>query len=533
MNDMKPILECVPKGVTLRDVQRDFLLWLEKHWFDNKVFVGKMPVGSGKSICAVTVSRWLEENGLGNCFMITPTKILQDQYSGEFSWIPLLKGATNFTCTTLKHSNPNDDLDCRVGKRVLQKYCVGCPYTAAIQEIKEAHTGIANFHSYFANFVNKEHLLIDEGHNAANFVYSVFGTTLWQCESGYDPYADITPEYVCEVLEENILSLKESIAEALTTNNHKLADDLESTAKKYETIIDMLKNSDPSKIILKKKKDKYPRSGKVLECRNQEQEYLFIKPIDISELSEKILWPDKYVDKVVFFSATISENDMEVLGLKKHGVAYFECDSPIPPENRPVTPRPVANMAYRNRKESIPVIAKACQTIAEKLADEKGIIHCTYQTALTLKQTLKGSRFLFHESFNKKQIYEQFRLSEGNDILVASGMSEGIDLPDDAARWQIITQVMYPNLSDEVNMWFCKNAYHLYQWEAVRTIEQQVGRVCRHPGDFGRTIILDMQFVDLFYKTHTCRIRKGKQSMWSKSFVAALDSKWLEENGLI
>jgi Rad3-related DNA helicase len=529
----KSILECVPKGITLRKVQKDFLLWAEREWDNNKVFVGKMPVGSGKSICAITLSEWMEQNDLGRCFLITPTKILQDQYCADFEWVPLLKGATNYTCTTLKASNPKDNLDCRVGKRVLGKYCPNCPYREAVQEVKGAPAAIANFHSYFANHIGKEHLIMDEGHNAANFIYSIFGTNLWQCETQYDPNVEITQEYVQEVLRDNIDDLRSAVAEALTTNNHKLADDLEDQANRYELVCRMLSDYPADKLILKKKKDRYPKNGKVLENRGKESEFLFIKPIEIGDLSASALWPEKDVDKVIFLSATIGETDMELLGLSKgNKIAYFECDSPIPPENRPISPRPVANMSYRNRPTSVPIVARACQTIADKLPNEKGIIHCTYQMGQELRKTLKDKRFMFHESFNKKDIYNAFKYAEGNKVLIASGMSEGIDLPDDAARWQIITQVMYPNLSDDVNMWYCKNAHHIYQWEAVRIIEQQVGRVCRHPNDFGRTIILDMQFNDLFYKTHTCRIRKGQNSMWSKSFLEAMDQKWMEENGL-
>jgi Rad3-related DNA helicase len=241
--------------------------------------------------------------------------------------------------------------------------------------------------------------------------------------------------------------------------------------------------------------------GKVKELRKTKQEHIYVKPTVVDRIGIQTLWPKK-IKKVILLSATINEEDIKRLGLQDRRVAYLRLDSPIPPERRPFVYTPVASMAYRNRKESIPAIIKMCGQIAAKMDKHKGVIHCTYDMADKLKAEYRyNDRFWFHGKMDKSDRYNEFRAAKGNMIFVASGMSEGIDLAGDSARFQIITQLMRPNLGDRVNAWMVKNNINAYNWEAVREVIQQAGRICRGPEDFGMTFMLDSEFQGFYNQT--------------------------------
>jgi Rad3-related DNA helicase len=150
-------------------------------------------------------------------------------------------------------------------------------------------------------------------------------------------------------------------------------------------------------------------------------------------------------------------------------------------------------MSYKNRAESLPRIVDTINKIANGRPNVKGVIHCTYGTSFNLKKVLKNERFMFHVQSNKAQIYEQFLESKKPHILVACGMSEGIDLKYDLARFQIILEVMFPSLTDNVNFWRMHHKPQHFKMDAFDTLVQQYGRGCRAPDDTCETFVLDAQ----------------------------------------
>lgn len=512
------ILSCAPPNVVLRDVQVKALLWIQENWHKIKVFVLNMPVGAGKSIVAMTVCEWTKRNGLGQSATITPTKLLQDQYNKDFDWIAMLKGMDNYTCMATPAGN------CRSTKRIFKKCCDGgtCPYLIVRGRCITEPVSLYNFHSYYFNKMWKGTVIIDEGHNAANFLFDMYSVKLWQPEWKFDKDVEPTIENVLEIVNAALGNLGEAYAQALAKRIESLIDELENEIRRYTNVKDCLTNWGKDVLIVKKEEE---YKGKVKEARNTKQILIQVKPLKVSALAEEVLWPIDATQKIILMSATISMNDVEELGLSQHPVSYFESESPIPKERRPFVVIPVANMKWNAQEESTPIIAKYLEQLAARHPNEKGIVHCTYAVAQKLQKMVgHNPRFWFHDNKNKTEVYQRFRTTPGNSILVASGMSEGIDLPDDAARWQVVTKVMYPSLADDVNQWRCYNAPKLYQWDTVRTIIQQSGRICRNPKDYGITYMLDEEFKRLWAMTKN----KG---MWPKWFVESMI--WVQESGSV
>ena len=144
-------------------------------------------------------------------------------------------------------------------------------------------------------------------------------------------------------------------------------------------------------------------------------------------------------------------------------------------------------------------MAAEIERIAASHPDEKGLIHVTYAVAKHLKKHIDNPRFMWHNKRNKTSVYRRFRAATEPVVLVASGMDEGIDLVNDAGRWQIIAKLQYPSLQDG----WVKAVRHRnpddYTWMTVRTLHQQAGRICRTPTDHGVTYILDKAFPTMYY----------------------------------
>jgi Rad3-related DNA helicase len=79
-------------------------------------------------------------------------------------------------------------------------------------------------------------------------------------------------------------------------------------------------------------------------------------------------------------------------------------------------------------------------------------------------------------------------------VLLSPSLREGVDLPDDFLRFQIVTKMPYPDLGDP---WTAARRARDPRWYAVETAKalvQAYGRSCRHAEDHGVTYVLDAQF---------------------------------------
>lgn len=106
-------------------------------------------------------------------------------------------------------------------------------------------------------------------------------------------------------------------------------------------------------------------------------------------------------------------------------------------------------------------------------------------------------------------------------IAVCRGkLSEGIDFLDNAARCVVVAGIPYPLLTDPrivtkrdyLDRKFAHGKSKLngngwYKLQACRAVNQAIGRVIRHAGDFGAIILLDER-----YNTHKVEVSKWLNS---------------------
>jgi len=450
---------------TPRDGQRELLLALEKIWNQYDVFCIIAPTAFGKSAVARTLLGWKHSSSL-----LTPSNMLVDQFLQEFPDTPTLARLDSYYCEDWQQS-------CAATRSRKKGFCKGCHCASALATAKYRRgPGVYNYHTYLAHRLERNTLIVDEAHNLAHTVQDRLAERIW-----IHDYP--TMRSVLEVGQ--ILPAIEKLPPRQRKH------------KKIEHLYAALTALAPTHVV-SMGVEEFNGKGTI---RGQPEERRCIKlyPVDIRE-GAQIYWPGlgrgaqdpSSVNKLILLSATIGAVDTAELGLSGKRIAYLQASHPIPVERRPVQIVPAVYLSHGDVDRQVPKLASEILNISEYHAGEKGVVHATYSLAEKL-QPLLGDRFLFHTRDNKREVYERFRNSPTSDarVLVACGMYEGIDLPDDLGRWQVVAKVPWKSLGDPAIRYKAENDPDWYRWQTLRDLIQACGRISRHEEDFGTTYIVD------------------------------------------
>lgn len=483
---MTSILDFVPAGFTPRSVQIDVLQSVERSWNTHKVFVIQAPVSSGKSLIAITIANWAQSLSKSTA-ILTPQVMLQDQYVETFPDIPSLKGRARYSC------HDEDAETCEDRHAIDDKYCAECPYVACKSQAAASPSAIYNLYSYMATRDNKQVLIVDEAHNIFSQLQEFYTLKIYQDEENYPNNLNTQGDAVAW-LESHVPKLQGMVAKMYQSSKIKLTPELTkhiSTLRrkitKFQGLIEGIQRS-PGHFFYEEKIEK---------VRGRERRFLLIRPVTLTHTVNR-LWDSHH--KIVLMSGSINRIDLTDAGLNPQYSKFINCASPIPPENRPVLFQPVASMSSKHLPKALPLVAQRLNELLLQYPG-KGIVHVTYDMVPKLKKLLDDPRFLFHTKTNKQTIYKKFRSSSEPLVLVAAGMSEGIDLVGEDYEWQVIAKVIFPSLGDKLIQHLKELDPEWYSWQTIKTVVQQSGRICRTPTDKGTTIILDANFRFLYYRS--------------------------------
>ena len=494
-----------------------------------KYVIMDLGTGIGKSAIGVTIARYLtahdppsvvnikNPDGTSSvechpgALFLTTQKILQEQYMDDFGngkgCMKSIRSAINYKCSHYKK------LSCSEGQQLLRtadkessfwKKCMfGCNYKMAKRDFLESQESITNF-SYalieanYSGKIKKHNLLIiDEAHNVENELCKFIEAAVTDRTANslglewpeIKTYLQATT-WVCKTY---LPAAKKSVAEM-----EKDVEDfkgLEGHEKEYGELVkryDALRShvdkldmfiacEDPDNWIV----DVLPQVGK-------SSAKITFRPIDVSPYTEQNLF--RLGRRALFMSATIINPDAfcESLGIPLSQAASLTKPSPFPAENRPIYFHPVGKMTADSIDESLPKIVAALKEILKEHKNSKGVVHThNYKIAQYIKKNIKSSRLIFHESHDREEALAKHIASKEPTVLVSPSMSEGVDLRDDLARFQVLLKVPYPSLGDKI----VKKRMYKWKWwypmQTIKTIIQSVGRSVRSDTDHAITYILD------------------------------------------
>jgi Rad3-related DNA helicase len=480
-----------------------------------KYIILEAGTGTGKSAIATTLAKMYE-----SAYILTMTKQLQSQYSNEFDF-PLVKGRGNFAClnsnldatcdmgtckTTPTSSNffcsfgvaKNPTLDAELafedsyGGAVFYQSSNHCHYWNQKANAINSPITLMNYDyaivelNYVKHFAPRSLLILDEAHNIENKLMATMEVTLYNRTLEKDINKRISDETLkngeLEDWKMEIDAIRESYEDIdLKDVTKNKADRIRSTISRLKTLSNNL--------------EKEPKNWVI----DAEEAGVVFKPLRVHHYAKDNLL--KYGDVVIFMSATILSHKMfsKWLGLNPNEVYHIKVDSPFTKEKRPIILNLAGKMSANRIKNTAPKTIPILQEILKKHENDKGLIHThSYKCQQYIVNNLYNSRLISHSSKNREQILNFFEKDENPLVLVSPSMSEGVDLPYDKCRFQIIYKMPFPYLGDkQVNMRM-KRDKKWYAYKTVMTLMQAYGRGMRAEDDSCYTYIIDSDINMLF-----------------------------------
>ena len=518
-----------------RSEQDDAIAFAIEQFESGKRFVVlELPTGIGKSAIGITVARYLDAHGnpsttgedglpVTGAYILTSQKVLQDQYVKDFgpdSRRPLLrtiKSSSNYTCRFYADSNCAESksllrrLSSSVEDTDFQRQCKSnCVYTQEKKKFVECPIGVTNFAYFLAEtqfsgaLTPRSVLVVDECHNVESEL-SKFVEVSYSEKFAKDVLRCRVPKRVTQsdVFEWISTTYRSSLKRVLRDMEKTLAGEVRQgkstseSSKRHEMLVRHAEKL--SQFIDVYTESNWVMNTSVSESDRRGPRRFEFKPVDVSPFGVDMF---KMGDKVLMMSATVLDISAfcRSIGLKREEVGYMRLPSPFPKENRPVHYIPVGSMSKREIDASLPVLIETLKLILERHADVKGIIHTgNYKIAKHLKEALRDPRIIDHGPLDRDKALKDHVESASPTVLLSPSMTEGIDLSDDASRFQVICKIPFPYLGDEVVKKRMERDPSWYPYVTAKTIVQSLGRSIRSRTDHAVSYILDRDW-ERFYQ---------------------------------
>ena len=333
----------------LKDVEKD----IENNI---KYVLIEAPTGIGKSWIAATAALWKEQ-----AVILTPQKILQNQYDDSFDFMKISKGKSNFLCRQL-----DDKYDCSYGD------CQGCDYHPSNSDFTVDAIGTENETVFQNDNLQKDcpywvQRKICEESSFSVYSYAMYlNTQLTNYDSSEQGAKKLKKILICdeaEQLEDMLnsqlsLSLTESVAKeigndylqkqiheiTLTTDIEEIKKILNDLILEYKNKIDLLesdikelkdsnkkwhhkhkekKDIEESYLNLKSKTSLMDRTWVVSDRKVIDNETeILMESVDVRKIAQKLF--DDF-EHVIFLSATLND-DVFLKELGIDGVEDYQRD---------------------------------------------------------------------------------------------------------------------------------------------------------------------------------------------------------------
>lgn len=506
---------------SVRPIQGRVLDLVTSEWEKYDNFCLELPTGAGKSAIAVTLARWLGDNGNQedtNQFQphstyITTTSIeLQHQYEDNYK-LSKLYSADNFKC---KHR----PCTCSEGKRVdgilhnrgKKRVCSPdtCNYSVAKSQFIKSPYGVLNLayylnETYYAGQLIPRGLhIFDEAHSVADTVQDFVTLSISQNELfKYQllmprpdlPNKSFSVSYICNWLKEYYLKRAEDYYTYLGGQIEELQDikqvSILSLISEYEHLDKKLCRV--RRLLVTIDRDRW-----VIELLDNE---LIFTPLIPKPFMRELLYGR--CSKNILMSATLLNTDwfMEENDLDPSRTRIHTMDSPFLASNRPIYYYPAGKLQYDDLRQSMKPLAAAVKEILVEHPNDRGIIFVSsYKQARELIFQVNSPRLITHDSSKDKKKMMDSHLKSPNSVIVSPSMHEGVDLKDDISRFQIILKIPFPSLGAKSVSERAKEYPTWYSYVSCLLLVQSTGRSVRSETDRAFTYILDENFGWFFQK---------------------------------
>ena len=492
-------------------------------WVDDRIVSGKrilvmeLGTGVGKSAVGFTIAAAAaacsSSSAVRGGYVLTSQLGLQDQYATDFGGRGLvdLRSSAHFSCDTFQGQTCGETARLRKCVGSLPR-CEACPYRSRKEAFMRAAVSVTSYayllheRAYNGELVTRDVLFMDECHRAEEEVARWASVRVGVDEmraARVDPPSRVDETTVRAWFERvyapaaraRLTALRGTVEMRLATNAASAA--RSAWTKKLASELDAL---DRHVCALNRALELGVDS--VAWSPDPKEGAFELKPIDATPIVAASLLPAGRLVVAVTATAMGRAFALSSLGVAgRSDVDFISRPSPFPDSAFGVVYRPSVRVNKgRTEADEAKLVAAVVRILAEH-PDEKGVVHTGSYRLTRLIAGAGGGRMLVQETAkDKADLVERHRRSRRPTVLVSPGLTEGLDLPDDLGRFQVICKVPYPYLGDAAVRERASRDRNWYSLSAARAIVQAVGRCVRHEGDWARNYILDECFTDLFVR---------------------------------
>ena len=455
--------------------------------------------GTGKSAIAATLANMSESS-----YILTITKQLQDQYLKDFNNFTLVKGRANFQCKSYLEDNVHQS--CEEGKCIVEGY--NCPYSIKNENPPTCHyytqkydalnakNVIANYHymflelNYVEDFTKRELLICDEAHNLESMLMSQLKLEFAKSDLNEYIKYELSDDTVHDLNKGNyndwiifIEEIKSSYINELSKienlNKPVLLEKISALKQKINDCNRFVENIN------------YDPDSWIIDY-DEELETLEFKPIKVDNYAVNTLFD--FADVSLFMSATILDYELfaKWLGIDPSEIYAIRRKTPFDNARNPIIVSNEYNLSKSYIKLNAPKTIKLIEDILANHENEKGIIHTVSSECMSfIMSNVKSNRLIAHNTKNRSEVLEEFKRSDDALVLVSPSMDEGVDLPGDECRFQIVYKIPYPDLgSKQVKSRIALDS-EWYDYKTSLRLVQTHGRGMRFEDDYCKTYFID------------------------------------------
>jgi ATP-dependent DNA helicase DinG len=529
---MNPAISLQELDWVPRKEQLEMVKYFNKAIEQNKKFyLIEAPTGTGKSYgIMMMIKEMLKHDKDAKADILTNLLSLQQQYLRDFPFINSFKGKDNYQCTTFNTTCSEGQLLANVHKLP----CGQCPFKDAKEAYKKGQVGLLNFAMYinynmyqpdFLEERKAKTLFIDEAYLFEE-VYCDFIESHLSISYFYEMGIDLK---LVEIDVLNKITDKHQYADFLTKilmpKIHGKLNVLENKIKdsndagKQLEWVKELRHIDRIKCKYNRFLGRVEMDNWILETTVEGGFYTHSIKAVWGTPFMKELW-DKY-DTIVLLSGTILDKDffVKLMDLPKADTLYLNLDTPFPIKNRKIYYIDKGKMSYNSIEQTYKDVVPEIKKILEHHKNDKGLIHSgNYKISNWIKNDVRSNRILTHEPKTKDQVLLQHHTSASPTVLVSPVMTNGVDLKNDLARFQILVKIPFPTLDSEKIKLRMKQQPDWYNWKTLCSVIQSYGRIVRSETDYGDTYILDGSFSHLMRKISLPKYVKNALIIGCKKF---------------
>ena len=523
------------------------------------------PTGTGKSIigavCAEVLHQIKNPDTHNNAsFLLTGQNVLAQQYADTFAdqqnpystEFVIVAGANNYECAAL--STPTEIQTgeaCSIGlfqktglTDLIENYCEGCEFKRMKSLRPQSRHLITNYSWYFVDrmytqMMEKRTLCVFDEAHLLNDLF-VEHNAIYFSERRIEKYVEEISENLklgnTEIFKMLKMIKEHLVAGKITSENYRpyvtalceIYNEVSGAAKLEADRC--VKNAGQYLKMLKMHKKYFGLGCKIGDLllfnypcvfeykekdpkKGQAEHEASVKAIFIGDMFSQLI----NADYNLLMSATISEKylkqTMAIPGKTKH----IRLAPSFPKENKQIVFYKTQSLNYETMKDK-GVIEKLCRATADIVTHhtqmgDRGIILCpSFAVAELLSNTARSlqiTKVFEHQRGTKlADVLEQFKcFSSGPAVLITPSGFEGVDLPGDLSKYQIIVKMPFASLGDERIKTILRLYPSIYGIIALKKVVQGAGRSVRSATDSAITYCLDSNI----------------QRAWSK------DNEWADE----